>query len=529
MKTTKINMSYTDLPAEILTRIAQDLDVTSAISLAQTSSFSQQAAESRIYETIHIQHIDRFAPSIQPNPIPNGSKDDSDDAVSDRMYQPYIDTLLARPWRPAQVRSLIIQPQSPPPPELETLLNLVKDNLHHLRIMYPTGVLVPNTSLEAVADLIGRTEMPGLRKIEVDVGGRWECLEVLLNGSRALRSLTVRGAEVAGAVTASAMRLGMGHHSNSSNGYHQAIDTEIKLPDVLQLEYLTIDRMDPGVVPLAANIVAHSPKLSTVILRDQLVLWSPQTPAPSDDDSPPPEQGDPLLLALSSRNSITSLEIPSTSLVPMDRIISHTDGLFSNITNLTIAWEFPDLYACSGKRTPAHGAQDGTLIPTLPNLKTCIFTLRTHHCDPNAPPYSIYRGYIFDLSIKAIKREALYGGFESTPLLESIQLKDMYGPPVQEGSHPRCETTFDGAFITRYIGSGGNKLIHLRHRTAHSCSWEEYGVYKGMEVPKSCLDGVMSVNGTVGRKRQQIMLRQAELNDEAWEVLRHWATLIYSG
>ena len=54
-------------------------------------------------------------------------------------------------------------------------------------------------------------------------------------------------------------------------------------------------------------------------------------------------------------------------------------------------------------------------------------------------------------------------------------------------------------------------------------------MYNGIEVPKSCLDGVMSVNGTVGRNRQQIMLRQAELNDEAWEVLRHWATLIYSG
>jgi hypothetical protein len=525
-------MSYTDLPAEILTQIAQDFDVTSAISLAQTCSFSQQAAEGRIYETIHIQHIDRFAPPTQQRPITNGSIGDADDAVSERMYQPYIDTLLARPWRPAQVRSLIIEPQSPPPPELETLLKLVKDNLHHLRIMYPTGILVPNTSLEAVADLIGRTEMPVLRKIAVDVGGRWECLGALLNGSKGLKSLTVRGAEVAGAVTASAMSLGMGHHLNSSNECYQVIDTQTEVADVLQLEYLMIDRMDPGVVPLAVKIVNHSPKLSTVILRDQLVLWSPQIPAPSDDESPTPEeQGDPLLLALSSRNSITSLEIPSTSLVPMDRIISNsnTDGRFSDITDLTIAWEFPDLYACSGKRSPAHDAQDGTLIPTLPNLKTCIFTLRTHHCDPNAPPYSIYRGYIFDLSIKAIKREALYGGFESTPLLESIQLKDMYCPAPQEGSHPRCETMFDGAFITRYVGSGGNKLIHLRHRTAHSCSWEKYGVYNGMEVPKSCLDGVMSVNGTVGRNRQQITLRQAELNDEAWEVLRHWATLIYSG
>jgi hypothetical protein len=61
-------MSYTTLPAEILTHMAQYADVPSAISLAQTSSFSQQAAESRIYDTIQITHIDRFALPNQQNP-----------------------------------------------------------------------------------------------------------------------------------------------------------------------------------------------------------------------------------------------------------------------------------------------------------------------------------------------------------------------------------------------------------------------------------------------------------------------------
>jgi hypothetical protein len=520
-------MSYTTLPAEILTHMAQYADVPSAISLAQTSSFSQQAAESRIYDTIQITHIDRFALPNQQNP---NKPDDVHQDVTDTMYTPYLNTLFARPWRPTQVRSLIIEPQSPPPHELAKLLNLVKGNLHHLRIMYPTGLLVPNTSLEAISTLIGETEMPALSKIEIDVGGRWECLQPLLNGSKGLKSLYVRGSEVVGAVTASAMRLGMGMGGQVDTFNHglQVVDTpiEIKIPDVLQLEYLMIDRMDSKVVPLAAKIVAHSPKLSTVILRDQLVLWSPHPPMVHDPPTLNKKEDDPLLLALSTRKSITSLEIPSTFLVPMNRIICDTSGRFINITDLTIAWEFPDLYACSGKR----GASDqiGILIPPLPNLRSCIFTLRTHHCDPDAPPYSIYRGYIFDLSIKAIKREAVFGGFESTPLLESIQLKDMYGSKIQKASHPRCETTFDGAFITRYFGSGGNKLLHLRHRTAHSCGWEEYGVYNGMEVPKSCLDGVMSVNGVNGRKRQLIQPGRAELNDEAWGVLRHWATLSFS-
>jgi len=56
-------MSYTDLPAEILNLIATHLDIPSAISLAQTSSFSQQAAESRIWRSITIDHVNRFQSS----------------------------------------------------------------------------------------------------------------------------------------------------------------------------------------------------------------------------------------------------------------------------------------------------------------------------------------------------------------------------------------------------------------------------------------------------------------------------------
>jgi hypothetical protein len=51
-------MTYTDLPAEILADIASHLDIPSAIALAQTSSFSLQAVESRIWRDIKIDHID---------------------------------------------------------------------------------------------------------------------------------------------------------------------------------------------------------------------------------------------------------------------------------------------------------------------------------------------------------------------------------------------------------------------------------------------------------------------------------------
>ena len=100
----------------------------------------------------------------------------------------------------------------------------------------------------------------------------------------------------------------------------------------------------------------------------------------------------------------------------------------------------------------------------------------------------------------------------------------MYGAK-STGSHPRCETEFDGAFITRYRGNEGALLIVLRHRVAHSCGWEEHGVYEGREIPKSVLDGVMRVNGSNARKRESIQPGWGELNDEAWDVLRHWATL----
>jgi len=207
----------------------------------------------------------------------------------------------------------------------------------------------------------------------------------------------------------------------------------------------------------------------------------------------------------------------------METIISNSGG-FENVKALTIVWEFPQLYSCSGGKQSIGNPQSDVLIPSFQNLKECIFTLRTHHCDPNASPYSIYRGYIFDLSIKAIKRHALLTRFDSTPLLESIQLRDMYGSK-STGCHPRCETEFDGALITRYRWDQGELLVVLRHRVAHSCGWEEYGVYEGREIPRSCLDGVMRVNRPDAGKRESIQPGWGGLNDEAWDVLRQWATL----
>jgi hypothetical protein len=498
-------MSYTDSPSEILTLIATHLDITSAISLAQTSSFSHQAAESRIWRPITIDHVHRF-----PN---------SDNGVKVDQYHSYISFIHSQPWRSTLIRSLMVEPQFTPSPNLSVLLKLISGGLKHLRIMYPNGLLVPIKPLKMISKMIEDISMPALMEIEIDIG-TWDCLGPLLRGSRGLKKLTIRGSESLGGVTASAMGMGVIRSVPIEN--HPSEILVIDILEVLQLEYLFIDRMDPTIIPLLSKVVDNSPKLNTVILRDPSAVWLPCPISTSNDPSATP-QDDPLLLALSQNISITSLDIPSTCLKPMETIISHSGG-FGNVKDLTIVWEFPQLYACSGGKQSIGNSQSDVLIPSFPKLKDCIFTLRTHHCNPNAPPYSIYRGYIFDLSIKAIKRHALLTHLGSTPLLESIHLRDMYGSK-STGSHPRCETEFDGAFITRYRGDEGESLIVLRHRVAHSCGWEEYGVYEGREIPKSVLDGVMRVNGSDAGKRESIQPGWGELNDEAWDVLRHWATL----
>ena len=498
-------MLYADLPTEILNLIATHLDIPSAISLAQTSSFSQQAAESRIWRFITIDHVDRF-----PH---------SDDGVKVDQYHSYISLLHSQPWRSTLIRSLMVEPQFTPSPNLAVLLNLIAGGLRQLKIMYPTGLLVPTKPLKVLSQMIEEIPMPALREIEDDIG-TWDCLGPLLRGSRGLKKLTMRGSEVLGGATAAAMGMGVIPFDLVKRSPSEIVECD--LPEVLQLEYLFIDRMNPTIIPLLAKVVDHSPKLNAVIMRDPHVVWLPFPTSTSSDPSASPHH-DPLLLALSRNMSVKSLDIPSTCLKPMEDIIS-TSGGFDNIKDLTIVWEFPHLYACSGGEQSIGDSKPAILIPSLPRLKNCIFTLRTHRCDRDAHPHSVYRGYMFDLSINSIKRHALLTRFDSTPLLESIQLRDMYGSKCT-GSHPRCGTEFDGALITRYRGDRGDLLIVLRHRVAHSCGWEEYGVYRGREVPKSCLDGVMRVSG-LSTRRDPIQPGWGELNADSWDVLRHWTTLL---
>jgi hypothetical protein len=513
-------MTYTDLPAEILADIASHLDIPSAIALAQTSSFSLQAAESRIWRDIKIDHIDRFTYLKSSEEDKNQEKD----GKVEKCYQPYITLIDLRPWRSSMIRSLVVEPQFTPAPELSQLLSLIAGGLRHLKITYPSGLLVPSGPLVLISKMVEEIRMPALESLEVDIGCNGGCLGNLLRGSRGLKRLIVRGPETLGGVTASAMSLGMGGIKPPFDK-NRIVEVEFDIPDILQLEYLSIDRMDSTVLPPLAKIVANSPRLHTAILRDPLSAWFPFPSPVLPSNTLPTRLDDPLLPSLSNNTSIKSLEIPSTCLKPMEDIIADKAG-FRNIIDLTILWEFPHLHACSGGNGKDVNTQSEIMIPNLPNLKNCIFTLRTHQCDPNAEPYSIYRGYIFDLSINAIKRHALLSNFDSTPLLESIQLKDMYGSSIKAGgSHPRCETEFDGALITRYRGDDGELLVVLRHRVAHSCGWEEYGVYEGREVPRAVLDGVMSVCGFSGRARQLIKPGWAEMNEEAWSVLKHWATL----
>jgi hypothetical protein len=187
-------MSYTDLPTEILTLIATHLDITSAISLAQTTSFSHQAAESRIWRSITIDHVDRFQ--------------SPDEGVKADQYLSYITLIHLQPWRSTLIRSLMVEPQFTPSPNLSVLLKLISGGLKHLRIMYPTGLLVPIKPLKMISEMIEDIPMPALMEIEVDIG-TWECLGPLLRGSRGLKKLTMSGSESLGGVTASAMGMGV--------------------------------------------------------------------------------------------------------------------------------------------------------------------------------------------------------------------------------------------------------------------------------------------------------------------------------
>jgi hypothetical protein len=187
-------MSYTALPTEILNLISSHLDITSAIALAQTSSFSHQAAESRIWGSITVDHVDRF------QPIDEGVKVD--------QYLSYISLIHSQPWRSTLIRSLVVEPQFTPSPNLAVLLNLISGGLRYLRIMYPTGLLVPTKPLKIISEMIEDISMPALREIEVDIG-TWDCLGPLLRGSRGLKRLTMRGSESLGGITASAMGMGV--------------------------------------------------------------------------------------------------------------------------------------------------------------------------------------------------------------------------------------------------------------------------------------------------------------------------------
>jgi hypothetical protein len=229
-------------------------------------------------------------------------------------------------------------------------------------------------------------------------------------------------------------------------------------------------------------------------------------------------------------------------------------GRFTNLNHLTIAWEYADLRACA-KDPLVH------LFPYLPNLQTCEFMLKSHNS--NIPPYDVYRGHLYDLAIQSIRSQALFDQFESTPELIFIQLRDMYGPLqsgpgtsgttstvaenrpesstrylkaremcIRTSQHRSGKTPIDGAFITRYEKENEDdgtetkdRLTYLRHRTAHSCGWEEYAVYNGKEISMPFVSGVMSVNGVGAGQRHLITPGVGTLNQKAWNVLKHCATL----
>lgn len=541
-------MSIFDLPSELLRAITSHLDIPSATSLSAASGYFEQAADSRLYRFIIITHSDQFAPLHNLVPTPPGSPGSPvspsfqnrpihpNDPSTHRgilrsrgsrsVLQTHLDALGLKPWRAKCVREVDIQLGQSIPTELDQLLSLVGGGIVDLKLTHPGHVLLSTQSgsgrsrARSLIDVLGKgREFPRLMKADLEVGISWErSIALILQSAPRLKYLRLRGdilpdpSSELGDTTTKILE-------STVLGQYTPMDDLV--PSSLSLEVLDITPLSLPLIPLLATVVANSPHLQSFTLTDPSTQWIP-TP------------DDPLILALTRSREILHLAIPSSALPALALAqpqpqLYHTPSALKTVENLDVAWTLHDLN--DAQQSPDYHSPPSrffTLFPNLPNLRKCTFKLRLLDLEST---YEVFRGRMFDLSISAIRQHALRTSFTSTPLLECIDMAEMYGMsnvgPVipdyglqaQSGSGRRWDN-FDGVLITHFHADDGNDhFCHVRHRSAFSCGWEHYGILNGAEIKPAAYAALTDLEGVRLSKVEPGIRR---LSEESWEVLRHW-------
>ena len=571
-------MRIYDVPPEILSLVASHLDVPSATSLSQFPYF-EEAADSRLYRDIIITHADQFAPLHNLIPTPPGSpvspsfqnrplvshiqSRDEPTAPNHReilrsvgtktVLQSHLHSLLDKPWRVGQVRKIEVQLGQSIPKELDQLLALTEGGVGELKLGYPgcANLTALKASRSIAEVLVGRL-FPRLKKADIEVGSQWaRYVGLILKNAPGLRYLKISG----DVISSDSPKTTTNHTLAQAQTQAQAdksglalrpVIDEPQVPPNLQLEVLEVTPMSGPIVPLLSTIISNSPHLQSITLSDPTSKWSP-----TDDD--------PLIIALHQLGDIRHLSIPSSALSalshsqPQSQSQSiHPTGL-GTVEHLDIAWNLNDLNASAyvptflGDRLTSNdsvsnpirssrgrGGGGGGIFPDLPTLTSCDFLIQSFN--PGST-YDVFRGRMFDLSISSIRQHALLTSLNSTPLLKSINMGQMYGmsnigplnPPVEKWDN------FDGVLITHYYhdhnGDGKNQhmengrqgdrdhFCHIRHRSAFSCGWAHYAVFNGLELRPAAYASLTDIEG-VGISKVEPGIR--ELSKESWEVLRHW-------
>jgi len=331
-----------DTPAEVLSLIASYLDDHSAVSLSLTSKSLRLAAESRLWRDLSVKASDLVPLSPVPTLLPLPDTDTTSFSVTtgrssingtthiypdlDRnngyaaayllgsAVRQWINHLDAAAWRWGMVRCISLPLRHTVPLELVNLIDRLK-GLTDLRISLPhTPMAIPAVpSYIPLEDIFSSLPHPfsALRDVELALQVRPEKLvSYLLKSAPGLKHL---------------------HIHNRTPHRREPEAEEWDIPGTA-LESLVIDSLGT-IISLSADLVAQSPRLRKVAIRDQTFIWTPTA-------------NDPLLPALAELEQLDTLEIPCTAAPYLDR------G-FEAVRQLNVTWDSEALHDPGAKVSQA--------------------------------------------------------------------------------------------------------------------------------------------------------------------------------